>query len=282
MKRYYVVWIPMSAEAELSVIKEFFGPVCERDIPSLKGVVFEGQIDPATFDVSVKYYEEEGDVNHLEFTCEHSDPKGFLTFSLELDGEDFLAQDLQTHLPSCIYNFIKGFFHEHKWHDSGEDSILPSFCYDSLVDFSLTSERSFIVNELLDAYYAKFEGHLESWNDALVDLNQKILLGSKPYDDLFALLERVTDSYNVCGELGYCEFLLANFKNEIGKAKRKDLRKLMASILRTSSDMRTCYDRYIAIVSLNDGRNSKIFGWIGFALSLLSIALTLLSIWGVF
>ena len=51
---------------------------------------------------------------------------------------------------------------------------------------------------------------------------------------------------------------------------------MMANIQKTSNDMRACYDRYISIVSLNDGRNSKYFGWGGFVLAIVSILLTLL------
>lgn len=32
MKKYYVIWIPMSFGMELNVIKDHFGPVCEKDI----------------------------------------------------------------------------------------------------------------------------------------------------------------------------------------------------------------------------------------------------------
>lgn len=42
--------------------------------------------------------------------------------------------------------------------------------------------------------------------------------GTKPYSDLFTLLERVTDSCNVCGELDYCEYLLTQFKQDVSKA----------------------------------------------------------------
>lgn len=283
MKRYYVVWVPMSSDMELSVIKDKFGPICEKDIPAEDGVVFEGKIDAQSLDVSLSYV-----ANNLQgtlkFHCESKNKRGLLVYSLYLNeaNADFLQSDLETHLPSCIYNYIKGFFHEHKWHDGNEDSVLPSFCFNELVDLSSATIRGEVINQLLDAYQIKFEGHLESWSDSLLTLSQKILHGSKPYSDLFALLERVTDSYNVCGELDYCEFLLAQFKQDVSRARRKELRKLMASIVKTSNDMRACYDRYISIVSLNDGRNSKIFGWIGFILSIVSIILTLLSIGGAF
>lgn len=270
----------MSSGMELNVIKDHFGPVCEKDIPTLAGVYFEGHIDSTTFDVSILYADNEIKKT-LKLHCESRNQRGLLVYSLELNdtNADFLQADLKTHLPSCIYSHVKGFFHEHKWHDSSEDSVLPSFCFDMPVD--LVSVRGRVVNQLLDAYQTKFEGHLESWSDSLLSLSQKIMNGTKPYSDLFALLERVTDSYNVCGELDYCEYLLAQFKQDVSRARRKELRKLMASLVKTSNDMRACYDRYISIVSLNDGRNSKIFGWIGFVLSILSIILTLLSVWGV-
>ena len=276
MKKYYAVWIPMSVGTEFDVIKDSFGPICVKDIPNLGGVFFEGEIDAHTFDITLKYHEEGKSERLLMFHCETRSQHGFLGYSLELTENDFLQKDLQRHLPSCIYNFIKGFFHEHKWHDGCEDSVLPSYCSDESIDMSMATTRSLVVNNLLDAYEMKFSGHLESWSDSLIDLSQKILHGSKPYDDLFALLERVTDSYNVCGELEYCEYLLSHFKNDVSKAKRKDFRKLMANIQKTSNDMRVCYDRYISIVSLNDGRNSKYFGWIGFFFAILSILLTLL------
>ncbi len=156
MKKYYAVWIPMSVGTEFDVIKESFGPICVKYIPNLDGVFFEGRINASTYDIDLEYQEEDNEKRILLFHCDSRLQHGFLTYSLELEESDFLQLDLQRHLPSCIYNFIKGFFHEHKWHDGCEDSVLPSYCSDEPIDMSVATTRSLVVNNLLDAYELKF------------------------------------------------------------------------------------------------------------------------------
>lgn len=47
----HVIWHGIESD------KKSFGPICEKDIPNLEGVYFEGHIDPRTFNVAIQYAE---------------------------------------------------------------------------------------------------------------------------------------------------------------------------------------------------------------------------------
>ena len=212
---YYALWIPQYKEGIPNVMKKKLDQEDLRDRDDDLPLLVTGEINEETFLISLRYIIGDSSPRFLLFHwIEQPSDKGFVVYKLTLDDEedDFLCQDLRHSMPKAIYHYIKGFFHEHQFHLSDDDSLLDSYFSQSEIILSDIETQKAILKVYIQSYINKYAGcvslcretlHRVSWN-----LQKNIKLGDSQ-DELRQIIEN--NQAILDGESLYCDFLINSF-----------------------------------------------------------------------
>lgn len=125
MRCYVVLWIPTivysgSLEVKRTVIERNIS-----DIPDNFNIVKTELLSNGDIDISSKHNEEYEHIIRIERKAVSSN--GLMLFRYESTGGDTGFRFTREEFPTAVYHMIKGFYHNHDFHEIGEDSTLPPF-----------------------------------------------------------------------------------------------------------------------------------------------------------
>lgn len=215
MKSYfYALWIPQHKEGEPNARKSRLDKAELRDRKEDPELWVSGEIETNTLLIRLAYTIDKEPQRTLVFQKTESSKEGFIVYKLNLDDNenDFLCQRLRTTMPKAIYHYLKEFFHEHQFHNSGDDSLLEAYFSENQIDLTDDEHLRNILKVYLQSYIYKYEGCVSLCRHRLYCVTKNINDGvriSYSHDELKMLIEN--NQIVLDGESMYCDFLINSF-----------------------------------------------------------------------
>lgn len=280
MINYYALWIPSYQEEVPAIQRNKLDEVILRDIPGSDTIRLQGEIDPTSFQIRLRYRINQADWNHLCFTCtDRRQTDGFIFYALETEDNeakaDFVHSRLSENLPKSIYHYFKEFFHTHSLHATGEDSLLPVFHSEEPIDWNNDQTRKSVITPIIKAYTDKFDGFYHHGRDNLQQCTTAICQNREVTKNIHILRNLLHDGYKVKREMDYCRFLLDRHSAVLDNEIQTKIQKAYQDFLTYYTDLDFWYHAYLDTINFKDSKASKKWGITGGILGLLSIAITL-------
>lgn len=279
MKYNYVMWIPATEKGKPQIIATDLGEETLKDDERYKGVVIRGLIEN-DYDIKIEYHISDESVPHeIKFVNTYQGETGFLVYTLALQddpvNEDFFVSVLREEMPTALYHYIKGFFHQHKYHEEEADSKLMAYCYKS-DNFSFDKKRADILSEICQSYKNLFYGQLlflqKELDDALCDLAKD----NRKFRNLEILDELAVSTNNVLGEVAYCEFLLQQHNNDIPSNDCCEIRQCVSTLQTCQKQILFWNNHFHTKFSYSDGISGVRWGVAGFIVGCISLIFSII------
>lgn len=211
------------------------------------------------------------------FRFHKKDEYGFLTYSLNLPNnpKDWLLNDLREHMHQSLYHYIKGFFHEHIYHDEEEDSLLRPFRTEKEVNWNDSEFKSQVLDHYLDFYILKYQGHAKEHTKRLYRILSEIHHKKEISKNIRNLHFLVVGSRNIQAEARFSKLLKRCYADDNTSNKIKLLDKACAEFEEVADQLLFWRNHCTSIVSFTEGHASLKWGRWGFLMGLASILLTL-------
>lgn len=275
MTYYYALWIPQTIKGipvvltenqELKILKD--DP--EDEVPAIK---LRGYIDPDSYHIHIGYQCDNALEKELLFRTVKVTEEGFLICQLDVadDDSDYLCNVLRNDgLHNAIYHYIKGFFHEHKYHDSSDDSLLSAYSSDKPIDLDNEDCLREVLVKFLSPYELKYSGYVSETRDTLNTIIERIDKKQGLRDNVELAKSIIQNNIKVLdGESQYCDFLINNFEKSIPAALITEIN-TQHQELRILNNRLSAIDSYLtSVVSLRLADLSVYLGLWSLVLSVL-------------
>jgi hypothetical protein len=237
---FCVFWIPTIFHTKILPL-DLDSNLIEKDISDNVGGSHHicVSLDETTFDLTIISTIPDHNPITLNLKCLECSDNGLISYSYDT-YDDIELHFIEGKIPNAIYHMVKGFYHEHRFHDPESDSPLDAF----------TSPEQILIHEVdnkalrhyLEKYEIKFVSFSEQLKfefDYLKKENEENI--NKP-SVFFKREEFNQKCNNILGEFVYCESLMNSKFNhsckiqEIKKEKTEeeknpiDLRKVAINI----------------------------------------------------
>lgn len=135
---YYALWIPQHKEGKPIVRKPQLEEIELRDIPDAPSLKICGDINPNTLLISLRYKIDDVECRPLVFHEYEWSETGFIVYKLNLDDDEinFFCNGFRSSMSKAVYHYVKGFFHEHQFHETDDDSLLDSYFSETSISLS--------------------------------------------------------------------------------------------------------------------------------------------------
>lgn len=274
---YYILWIPSYEISEPEIIHKDLDLCKLQDVEEEDPLYIKGHIQ-ANFDITIDYGINDKECpKSLLFKLLKKDEYGFLTYSLTLPNnpQDWLLKDLHEHMHPSIYHYIKGFFHEHIYHDEEEDSLLRPFKTGKKVDWDKPEFRVQVFDHYLDSYILKYQGHTKEHIKQLHKIRSNIHKKTDISKNIHNLHYLVIGSRNIQAEARYSKSLKRCYAADSQSDKIKLLDKACKDFEEVVDELLFWRNHFTSIISFIEGHASLKWGRWGFMMGLASILLTL-------
>lgn len=249
MTYYYALWIPQTKAGIPVVLTESQDIRTLKDVPddNIPEINLRGYIEKSSLHIHIAYSCGKEPERELLFKLLTATEQGFLIYQLDIEKEDtdYLSDTLYNDgLHNAIYHYIKGFFHEHIYHDSTDDSLLTAFTSSKPLDLDNPDCLRDILTNYLSPYELKYSGYVQETSDTLncivTNLSEK--QGLRPNIEL-AKSSILNNIKVLDGESQYYDFLTSSFSAEFLPQQ------LVKEIDGQRKQLRILNDQLIAIVS---------------------------------
>lgn len=139
---------------------------------------------------------------------------GLIQYYYEADNRNHEANFICKAIPNAIYHLIKGFFHEHEYHNPKGDSTLLAYTSDSEVNIKEQDNKALIY--YLEQYEEKFRGYRDLAFEKLQFIEEKNNESAEEYYMNYLMRHSNLDTFcnNALGESLYYEALLYSWYND--------------------------------------------------------------------
>ena len=276
MTYYYALWIPQTKAGIPVVLTESQGTRTLKDDPDddVPEINLRGYIEKSSLHIHIAYSCGEEPERELLFKLLDATEQGFLIYQLNIEKEDsdYLRNILHSNgLHNAIYHYIKGFFHEHIYHDSTDDSLLSAFTSSKKISFGNPDCLRAILTNYLSPYELKYSGYVKETTDTLnrivTNLSEK--QGLRPNIEL-AKSSILNNIKVLDGESQYCDFIIKSFPSDVLPTELVEEITDQRYQLRILNDQLTAIASYLtSVVSLRLADISVFLGLISIVLSIL-------------
>lgn len=221
MTYYYALWIPQTIKGIPVVLTENQDSIILKDDPEdeVPAIELRGYIEPDSYHIHIGYRCDNAPEKELLFKAVKVTEEGFLICQLDVadDNTDYLCNALRNDgLHNAIYHYIKGFFHEHKYHDSSDDSLLSAYSSDKPIDLNNEDCLREVLVNFLSPYELKYSGYVNETRDTLNTIIEKIDRKKGLRDNVELAKSIIQNNIKVLdGESQYCDFLMRIFEKSI-------------------------------------------------------------------
>lgn len=262
---FYALWIPQFKEGEPHARKSRLDKAELRDRDEDPELWVSGEIENNTLLIRLAYTIDKNPQRTLVFQKTESSKEGFIVYKLNLnDNEnDFLCNRLRTTMPKAIYHYLKEFFHEHQFHNCGDDSLLEAYFSEDQINLNDDNHLRSILRTYLQSYIYKYEGCVSLCRDRLYYVTKNINDGVR-ISDSHDVLKMMIDNNQIVldGESMYCDFLINSFPYLVDQ---NQLHRIYAQ----RNELARYDDRMQRLESTLTSQKSLKIGWIGFLASLI-------------
>lgn len=266
MKSYfYALWVPQYKEGEPNARKSKLDRAELRDRNEDPELWVSGEIETNTLLIRLVYTIGTNPQRTLVFQKTESSKEGFIVYKLNLDDSDndFLCNRLRTTMPKAIYHYLKEFFHEHQFHNIGDDSLLEAYFSEEQINLNDDNHLRNIMRVYLQSYIYKYEGCVSLCRDRLYYVTKNINDGVKISDSHDELKMMIDNNQIVLdGESMYCDFLINSFPYLVDQ---NQLHRIYAQ----RNELARYDDRMQRLESTLTSQKSLKLGWIGLFASLI-------------
>jgi len=274
---YYALWIPQYKEGIPDVMKTKLDQVDLRDRHEDPPLLVSGEINEKTFLISLRYTIGDASPRTLLFHwINQPSDKGFVVYKLTLDDDedDFLCQVLRQSMPKAIYHYIKGFFHEHQFHLSEDDSLLDSYFSQSEIILSDIETQKAILKVYIQSYINKYAGCILLCRDTLHRVSRNLQQDIKLGDSQHELRQIIENNQAILdGESLYCDFLINSFPGRIDSEQLQRIYALRNELSRYDERLQRLEASFSSDYSIKVGKigvvSSVIGAFVGVFFSLL-------------
>ena len=221
MMYYYALWIPQTKAGIPVVLTESQDTRTLKDDPDddVPEINLRGYIEKSSLHIHIAYSCGKEPERELLFRLLEATEQGFLIYQLNIEKEDsdYLRNILHNNgLHNAIYHYIKGFFHEHIYHDSTDDSLLSAFTSSKKISFNNPDCVRAILTNYLSPYELKYSGYVKETTDTLncIVTNLSGKQGLRPNVEL-AKSSILNNIKVLDGESQYCDFLIKSFTSDV-------------------------------------------------------------------
>lgn len=279
MTIYYALWIPSYKEEIPKIQREELDEIKLQDIPESDTIWLKGTINKESLDICLKYRINKSKWKNLLFNYIDRRTDGFIFYSLKLedneDKKDIVCRRLSGKMPKSIYHYFKEFFHIHSLHAAGEDSLLPVYNSEMLIDWEDNNIKESVVTPIIKAYTDKFNGFYHHGKENLQQCIASISQNKEVTKNIHTLRKLLHDGYKVKREMDYCQFLLNRYSTVIKNREQAENKLAYQNFLSYYKDLDFWYHAYVDTISFSDSKASKKWGITGGILGLISIFITL-------
>lgn len=276
MTYYYALWIPQTKVGIPVVLTESQDTRTLKDDPDddVPEINLRGYIEKSSLHIHIAYSCGEEPERELLFKLLDATEQGFLIYQLNIEKEDsdYLRNILHNNgLHNAIYHYIKGFFHEHIYHDSTDDSLLSAFTSSKKISFNNPDCVRAILTNYLSPYELKYSGYVKETTDTLncIVTNLSGKQGLRPNVEL-AKSSILNNIKVLDGESQYCDFLIKSFPSDVLPTELVEEITNQRHQLRILNDQLTAIASYLtSVVSLRLADISVFLGLISIFLSIL-------------
>lgn len=273
----YILWIPSYETSEPKILHKELKLLKLQDVEKEEPLFIKGYIEE-NLNIQIDYGINDNKCSkRLFLRLSHKNEYGFLTYELTLPEHpnDWLLEDLCRHMHKSIYHYIKGFFHEHLYHDTEEDSLLNPFMTQESVNWDDKQFWEHVLNHYLNSYILKYRGYTKDFsnkmNHLLSDIQRKKNI-SKNIKNLHFL---VNISRKIQAETRYSKLLIKAYPYDSQSKKIEELKYACLEFEQFVDDLSFWSNHLTSTISYSEGHASLRWGQLGLVAGLISIFLTL-------
>ena len=276
MTYYYALWIPQTKAGIPVVLTESQDTRTLKDVPDddVPEINLRGYIEKSSLYIHIAYSCGKEPERELLFKLLDATEQGFLIYQLNIEKEDsdYLRNILHNNgLHNAIYHYIKGFFHEHIYHDSTDDSLLSAFTSSKKISLDNPDCLRAILTNYLSPYELKYSGYVRETSDTLncIVTNLSGKQGLRPNIEL-AKSSILNNIKVLDGESQYCDFLINSFPSDVLPTELVEEITNQRHQLRILNDQLTAIASYLtSVVSLRLADLSAYLGLFSIVLAIL-------------
>lgn len=237
-------------------------------------ISLRGYIEKTSLHIHIAYSCGKEPERELLFKLLEATEQGFFIYQLNIEKEDsdYLRNILCNNgLHNAIYHYIKGFFHEHIYHDSTDDSLLSAYTSGTKINLDNQDCLRAILTNYLSPYELKYSGYVKETTDTLNCIVTNLSGKQGLRSNIELAKSSILNNIKVLdGESQYCDFLINSFPSDV---LPKELVEEIANQryqLRILNDQLTAIASYLtSVVSLRLADISVFLGLISIVLSIL-------------
>lgn len=209
--RYCVFWIPTIYHSDITILN---ADPQTKDISDGIGkqhnVVVH--LNQKNHNLTIESIPIEGETTAINLKCEEYCRNGLFSYSYEYDDTVKEQVFLEGNIPNAIYHMVKGFYHQHKYHKSTNDSVLDAFVSPKKINIKEDDNEALLF--YLEQYELKFKTSILDIEDRYKFLEEADKDPSNKAINLQKRLELDEFISNILGEAIYYRTLLESKYNK--------------------------------------------------------------------
>lgn len=208
---YCVFWIPTIYHTDVTILNP---DPQTKDISDKMGKQHNVTVslNQQNHNLTIKSVPAEGEEAVINLKCEDHCRNGLFSYSYEYDDNIKEQIFLQGNIPNAIYHMVKGFYHQHKYHKSTNDSVLDAFVYPEKINIKDDDNKALIF--YLEQYESKFQTSIWDIEDKYRFLEEEDKTDENRLINLQKRLELDEFICNILGEAIYYRTLLESKYNK--------------------------------------------------------------------